>query len=135
MTEGPAPLATRPRGRRLLVRFFAAFCGLLLTPLLALGWLVLTESGARSAIELARRASGMELLADGVSGRLVGPLAIERLRVASPDLRLDVEAIALDWRPWALLQGRLEVDRLSVARLMVATRPSSLTSNRKCCAS
>lgn len=124
MTEGPAPLATRPRGRRLLVRFFAAFCGLLLTLLLALGWLVLTESGARSAIELARRASGMELLADGVSGRLVGPLAIERLRVASPDLRLDVEAIALDWRPWALLQGRLEVDRLSVARLMIATRPS-----------
>ncbi|MDX5363960.1 MAG: translocation/assembly module TamB domain-containing protein, partial [Pseudazoarcus pumilus] len=58
------------------------------------------------------------------SGRLIGPLSFDSLRVESPDLRIHADTLQLDWRPLRLLAGKLHIDRLQLDSLRLATRPS-----------
>ncbi|AUN94559.1 translocation/assembly module TamB domain-containing protein [Pseudazoarcus pumilus] len=119
MTQDRAP--KRSRGR---LRFIAAaLATIVLVPLLLAGWLLATESGARAVLELARRTSGITIEAEGLAGRLIGPLAAERISVATPDLRVELDAFSLAWRPMSLIDGRLDIDLLSAASIVVATRP------------
>lgn len=121
MTAGPN---TKTSGglRRILLATLAAFVVL---PLLFSGWLLVTESGARFAFDMARRTSGVSLVAEGLSGRLIGPLAVESLFVSTPDLRIEAGPLELDWRPLRLLGGSLHIDLLKADTLRVATRPSA----------
>lgn len=122
MRPGPASPPTSGGVRRVLLAALAAVVAL---PVLLAGWLLGTESGARFAFAQASRVAGIALVAEGVSGRLGGALAVERLRVETPDLRLDLSALELAWRPLRLIHGRLHVDRLQADTVRVATRPSS----------
>lgn len=121
MTPGPAPTQTTGGLRRILLATLAA---LVILPLLFAGWLLATESGARFALVQAQRAGGIQLAVEGLSGRLVGPLSVDSLRLETPDLRLHASALALDWRPLRLLSGRLHIDALRLDTLRLATRPS-----------
>ncbi|WP_341648553.1 hypothetical protein [Thauera humireducens] len=85
-------------------------------------WLVGTRSGLEAAVALAQRATGGALQIDGAHGRVLGPLRIDALRYHTPDLRLHLEALELDWQAVPLLQRRLVVDRLAVARIELARR-------------
>ncbi|MBA4743120.1 MAG: hypothetical protein H2060_10505, partial [Azoarcus sp.] len=119
MTQGEIP--KRSGGRLRIIA--AALAAIVLVPLLLAGWLLATESGARAALELARRTTGITIEADGLRGRLIGPLAVERLKVEMPDLRVELDTLALEWRPMSLLDGRLDIDVLSASSVVVATRP------------
>lgn len=121
MTPGTAPTQTSGGLRRILL---AALAALIVLPLLFAGWLLATESGARFALVQAQRVSGIQLAAEGLSGRLIGPLSFDSLRLETPDLRVHASALELDWRPLRLLSGRLHVDSLRLDTVRVATRPS-----------
>ncbi|MDY0048472.1 MAG: translocation/assembly module TamB domain-containing protein [Thauera propionica] len=85
-------------------------------------WLLGTRPGLDAAVALAQRATGGALRIDGAQGRILGPLRIDALRYHTPDLRLNLEALELDWHAAPLLQRRLVVDRLGVARMELARR-------------
>ncbi|MDR2637785.1 MAG: translocation/assembly module TamB domain-containing protein [Zoogloeaceae bacterium] len=87
---------------------------------LAAGWLATTTTGLEAGLRLASWASGGRLRAEGVTGRLIGPLSLQRLAWESPGdsgnaFRLtQVEA---DWSPARLWQGEISIQRLHVGRL------------------
>ncbi len=123
--SGAAP-ATEPssgkRGWRLGSRLLLAFVLLLSLLIGSLVWLLGTRSGLDAAIALGTRATAGALQVDGADGRLLGPLRIDVLRYHSADLRLELQALELLWQPDGLLQGRLVIDRLAVARIDLAQR-------------
>ncbi len=78
-----------------------------------------TEQGTRLVAEQARHWSGGALDWERIEGRLLGPLRLQGLRLRRPELALDVQALALDWRPTALFNGRLQIDRLEAESIRV----------------
>jgi len=85
-----------------------------LVPLLALlaasggaWWLLTTEAGLVWAWGRAAAALDGRLGAERVSGRLLGPLRVDGLRLEQDGTRLAVDRVELDWRPIWLLAGRL----------------------------
>lgn len=103
------------RGRKALLAF-----GLLILFLFgSLAWLLGTESGARAALSLARGVSGGALQAEGVEGRLAGPLRIARMAVNTPDRNIILSEVLLDWRPRELASNTLHVTVLRARHLAV----------------
>lgn len=130
MNDEPTPAgngpANGPRRQRQRVRLWRRVA-LAIVLVLALvtgvvAWLVGTRSGLEAAVVLAQRATGGALQIDGAHGRVLGPLRIDALRYHTPDLRLHLEALELDWQAAPLLQRRLVVNRLAVARIELARR-------------
>lgn len=119
MTPPPAPRTGRPAWRRVLAAS-AAVVALLFGALL---WLVSTESGLRTLVAVAQGLSGGALRVDGVSGRLADTLAIDRVDLDRPALRLSLESVALRWQPAALLRGALSIEVFSASRLSIAVAP------------
>lgn len=70
-------------------------------------WLLATEAGLAWAWTRAAAALDGRLAAERVSGRLLGPLQAEGLRLERAGLRLEVATLRLDWQPGWLLAGRL----------------------------
>ncbi|MDR2838138.1 MAG: hypothetical protein LBV49_06155, partial [Azonexus sp.] len=88
-------------------------------------WLTMSESGLQTALRLVSAFSGERLESVGASGRLAGPLAIEKLRWADGDLRIEIEQLRLDWSPAALWENRLQIDRVACAKLAIISQPSA----------
>lgn len=108
---------------RIGLAIFAA-CILLLA---AGGWLLGTERGARSAFSALNTLSSGAVQADGIHGRLVGSLQIDRLALDSAARLVTLKNIRLDWQPSALLRRTLHIDSLRIGHLAVAgkaTQPS-----------
>jgi translocation and assembly module TamB len=99
------------------------------------GWLAGTESGARMAFSMVASLAPGQLKAEGIHGRLVGPLRVDRLSLDSPDQLITLEKLTLDWRPQALLDGQLHIRALRVDRLALdrktkeKTEPARLPEN------
>jgi translocation and assembly module TamB len=85
-------------------------------------WLLATASGAAFVLERVTTVAGGSV--GGVEGRLLGPLSVDALEVATPKLRVRARRLTLDWSPHALLAGEVRVDRLHAAFLEIATAPS-----------
>ena len=117
------PTATPTAARRIRRVAPKVLAGLLLFFLAALLWLLATQSGLRAALGLAAWASGGRLTVSAPEGRLIGPLSIGTLGLENAGLRVAAERLELDWQPRELLAGRLQVDRLAMAALRVATAP------------
>lgn len=101
--------------RRLLIAALV-----LVTALLAgAGWLLGSESGLRAALHLAARLSDGRLQAAGASGRLLGPLQIDRLHWQDADRQVTANGLQLDWSPAALAGGQLHVGRLAADAVTV----------------
>ena len=83
-------------------------------------WLFGTQPGLEAGLALARQASAGALEVEGVRGSVFGGFEIERLAYRTPDLQLELGALALAWQPGALLERRLQIDHLTVARAMLA---------------
>lgn len=121
--------ALRPSLKKFLV-----LAALLLAALLSgLGWLLFTAGGLSWAIDAAERASAGQLRIEGAQGRLLGPISAQTLSIDTGKDRYTARDLRLDWRPLALLSGRLEIGTLSAARveLQVApgTTPATLPEN------
>lgn len=87
--------------------------------ILGVAWLLCTSSGLRSLSLLANQASAGRLQIDGASGRVIGPLSIERLRWHSPGVEVQATQLVLEWSPRALWQARVQVQRLHAASLAI----------------
>ena len=121
-TDTPPPVpASRARIR---IWLLAAPLLVVLVPLALAGWLVASESGLRALAGAAQRLSAGAVQIEGATGTLSGPLAIDRLGVSVPGLRIEARDVALDWDPWRLAEQRLEVRELRAGTLRVATAES-----------
>jgi len=116
----------QPR-RRLVRRLLGILAVLLSIAVLAVAWLLGTESGLTHTSGWLTSMSGGQIQLDGARGRLAGPLLIDRLRVRTDTLHLDAETLKLDWSPGALLRGVLAVDSFELERLRIASAPSDGT--------
>ncbi len=105
-------------------RLFALFVFLVAILASATAWLLASEGGLQLAARLAVAASGGQLEIEGVSGRLLGPLTVERAAWKAPDLAVAVVQARLDWEPAALFERRLAVTALSAARVAVDSTSS-----------
>ncbi|MDR0635422.1 MAG: hypothetical protein LBF91_10655, partial [Azoarcus sp.] len=110
--------AAPPSPARRRWRLPAALALASITVCAALAWLLATGSGLRTLAAVAPYLSGGAVRAEGVSGALRGPFAFSRLTLDLPAAKIEMDDIALDWRPSALL-SHLAIDRLRVARIAV----------------
>ncbi len=85
----------------------------ILPPALAFA-LLASEAGSRWLVEIAlRHTQGMVSVA-GIKGNLLDRVELDSLRVQHGGLELSIEQSVLDWRPWALLDGTLHIETLSL---------------------
>lgn len=115
------PARSRPRWR--LAAWLLTPLALLVVVALSSAWLVLTETGLRTAARLAGPLSGGRVVVVEPAGRLAGPLQIASLRVELPDLRVRIQGMGLTWHAAALLDGRFDVAELSAERIEFSSRP------------
>lgn len=102
--------------------------------LVACAWLLNTQSGARSAVAIARNVLGDKLQVGAVEGKIAGPLTIADLQYRDPAVGIDMRArrIALDVELTDLLHRLVRIrdarlDGIDVA-LMPRTRPEAAES-------
>lgn len=94
---------------------------LMLALLLALGgWLLGTQSGARAAFSLLAALPNSPMRAEGIQGRLAGPLQIGKLSLDTEARLITLENLRLDWQPRALLDRHLHVNLLHIGKLAIA---------------
>ena len=84
-----------------------------------LAWSVATPSGARSLVEMAPRSGVLELQVRELEGRLLGPLELRGFLLKLPGVEVEAELLRLEWRPWTLLDNRLNVDRIEGRKIHV----------------
>ena len=83
------------------------------TLLLALGWLLATESGLQFLWRALAAQAGPELAATQVTGRLAGRLHIQTLSYKTDTFSVAVEQLEIAWQPGALLTGTLRFSEIS----------------------
>ena len=110
--------------RRLLFWLFGLF---LLLILLMTGSTVSTETGLRGLLALAGWVLPGQLSFGSVSGHLLGPLRIERLRYEDGPLKVALAQGEFDWQPTDLFNAALTVNRLHVEGLELQLPPSEKT--------
>lgn len=123
-SQNPAPQSARRRGWRP--------AALLLSIALTISagvWLLASTSGLRWAAATLVQTSAGSVSIEGVSGALLGPMGAKNLVINSKDLRITARDIQLDWRPAALLSGRLEINTLAARNVEVLSRPSTQPNN------
>ncbi len=86
------------------------------------GWLLGTQSGARTALSALPSLTAGMMRADGIQGRLAGPLQIDRLTIDSRTQGLVLTGLQLDWQPLALVRGMLHVSSLRLTKLAITNR-------------
>ena len=96
--------------------------------LAVLVWLLATPSGLERLTRTAVDYSDGQLRIEGAEGRLTGPLQVRSLSLNTPTLQLQLDALALDWSPAALLDRRLHIRALSLDSVRFATAPSDAAS-------
>ena len=96
----------------------AVAAALLLQTAPARSWLAAVLSDAASG------ASGYRVSIGAIEGTVPTDMTIAAVEIADANgVWLDARDVALGWRPAALLGGRLDIERLTAARLMVLRAP------------
>jgi translocation and assembly module TamB len=115
------------RHARRLLTLLALLFG---TLLLALAWLLATESGLQFIWRTLAAQAGPELAATQVTGRLAGRLHIQSLSYKTDTFNVAVEQLDIAWQPWALLTGTLQFSEISagaVHYVQLAGTPEAVT--------
>ncbi|WP_462330156.1 translocation/assembly module TamB domain-containing protein [Thiohalocapsa halophila] len=121
-------MAKRTAGRAFvafpLVGLLLRLTGLLmLIAVLAVGFVLGTQTGLRMAVAVAEELAPAQVQVGRVQGRVLGELTVTELALALPGLDLALGRLHLDWQPGALLTGRLRVADLSASDVDVVTKP------------
>jgi translocation and assembly module TamB len=125
--DGAEPAATPARRRRWPRALLAGFVALLLA-IAAGGWFVLgTQAGLDRVVALAQQVGPVRIEATGARGRLVGPLAIERLVIDHERVHIVAEGLRADFSLFgipAFLIGveSVQIDSVDV-RVKERTKP------------
>jgi translocation and assembly module TamB len=96
---------------------------LLATASIAIGWLCYTASGLRFALMQLNHIPGLEVRVEGVQGKLAGPLSIQHLEINHERVAIDIEEVAIELTPAALITGLIEIDRLTTSEVSVNIKP------------
>ena len=88
-------------------------------------WAMHSEAALRGIAQVASEASGGRLRVGKTSGMLSGPLAIEQLLWQSPEIRVQVSGLQIDWQPGALLSRKLDIRSLLIDELRIEILGSS----------
>ncbi|MCP5185615.1 MAG: translocation/assembly module TamB domain-containing protein [Pseudomonadales bacterium] len=107
-------------GRALLVALGLS----LLLPLL-LATLVYTEAGGRWVLARAAAFTSGRLMLEGVSGRLAGPLTLDRVVWSGEGVVVTARNVSLSWRWWHLLDGVVAVDSVVADGLAITVAGSA----------
>ncbi len=120
-SDATRPSASPRRFRKVLLFTLSliALC------LVSIAWLFGTASGARTAFAAIKSFSGGMLHAQGVAGRLSGPLSLESLTLEQPDNHVVLRNLRLDWRPSALLHRTLHLTSLHIEHVGITTKAES----------
>lgn len=100
------------------------------TLLLALAWLLATESGLQFIWRAVAAQAGPELAATQVTGRLAGRLQIQTLSYNTDTFNVAVEQLDITWQPRALLTGTLQFSEISASAVhyvQLAGTPEAVT--------
>ncbi|MDO9191638.1 MAG: hypothetical protein Q7U12_01950, partial [Undibacterium sp.] len=123
--QAPAGLRTRllsmPAWLRLMARVIAALTVVLVLLILTLAWVIGTETGTQSAINVTQAMSGGALKLNGVSGKFADVVNIDELSYQGNKSKLLASGIKLVWQPLSLLNGQLVIDTLDVSSLRLAS--------------
>lgn len=92
--------------------------------LLAIFWVLGTQSGLRFALSLVDELAPDRFRVERGDGRVLGDLHLEGLSVRTPGLALRLGSLDLRWTPLAALIGTLPISEFSVRGLDIATAPS-----------
>ena len=95
------------------------------TLLLALGWLLTSESGLQFIVRQLAPLAGPELAVTRVTGRLAGRMHIQTLAYNADEFSLVVEQLEIAWQPRALLSGTLHFSGISAAAVQYSQSASS----------
>jgi translocation and assembly module TamB len=115
------------RPARHLLTLLALLSG---TLLLALGWLLATESGLQFLWRQVAAQAGPELAVTQVTGRLAGRMHIQTLTYDTDTYSVAAEQLEIAWQPRALLTGTLRFSDISVATVhyaQLASEPEAVT--------
>lgn len=83
------------------------------------GWLLLSTQGARQLLAWLPQSEAFALTVDQLDGRVLGPLSLRGLRVQTPSLSVEIDAVRLEWSPAALLARRAQVGALTAGTVIV----------------
>ena len=114
--------------KRALRTFVAS---LLLTPLVVVTWLVMTESGLHWAYENAYQYAQAylpgQLKISKLEGRLMGPITVSGLAYEHDGTQVSADQITLEWLPFALLSTTVNISRLHVSSLHIVLPQTDLS--------
>lgn len=113
---------------RKFLRVLAASIALsLLVLTLLVTWVLATTSGTRVFLKAMATLSppSAHLSIGEIQGRLLDHLVIEEFSYQSHDLQVALSGLSLDWHPWALLTGKLDISTLHASSIRVATLDSA----------
>ncbi len=135
MTSTPdetADQAPTPVRRSLRARSRLGGAGIALTdvaliaaPFLFLFWLLASEGGLRALIAGVRWGVPALQQIEVESGSFLSVPKLRAVRYDDGSLRIEVPSATLDWRPLAVLKGRLDISRLTLDELRITTTPGS----------
>jgi len=115
--------------RRLFKYLAWSIAILIALPILLTGAVLLganTDPGRRLIEALVSRVTDGAVRLEGLRGRFPEALRIRRITVADPSgVWLSVNAAALDWSPWRLIEGEVAVDRLEAQSVAVGRLPKT----------
>lgn len=110
---------------RLLKSGMTLVSAALLLLLVALGWLSGSESGSRWLLQTALSYSEQVSLAES-EGTLLDQLTLRELHYRQDNtFSVMIDRVTLEWRPFALLQGHLQIRSLRLQRINIHGRPDA----------
>ncbi len=99
---------------------------LLIVASTGIAWLCYTASGLQFALLQLNHVPNLTVEVQGVSGRLAGPLHVDRIRLDQERVLIEIERLDVDLTPALLLSGLVEIDRLQIGAVKVTLKPRTV---------
>jgi translocation and assembly module TamB len=111
--------------RRWILWPLSILAALLLVAAVAVTWLVTTEAGLRRAVTLVESVGSVSIRVTGARGRLIGPLAIERVEIGHPRASIRIAGLEADYEPLEILAGRISAEGARIRDATVTLREAT----------
>ena len=88
-------------------------------------WLIQTTSGTRFTLDMVEWVSLGHVRFKEIDGRLADRLKLGELQYQDQTELVVISGLELEWHPWSLWRGELEIENLQASKLQVASKPSN----------
>ncbi|MCS3903602.1 translocation and assembly module TamB [Methylohalomonas lacus] len=109
---------------KVLKAFLLGLATLLLLLVIAAGLLTATTGGLRTAVGLAQQFAPGELDVQAIDGRLLDRFRFGELRYRAGELDVHLVNFEFAWRPAALIEANLDIDRLAADSIAITLPPT-----------